>query len=131
MRTQDVPQDLDPTYEGKTKLCYATNEKGEIVGVQTRGWEVESTVKGYAWEVINAELADIRERLKRREVSNLYYFMRLRMMDYALLAQNMNMFAWRVRWHTRARVFNKLSDTWLKKYADCLDISVEQLKNGI
>jgi hypothetical protein len=131
MKIQDVPQDFDPSYEGKTKLCYATNEQGKIVGVQTRGWEVESAVKGYAWEVINNELSEIRERLAKKEVSPLFYFMRARQMDYKLLAQNMNMFAFRVRWHSRPKVFNRLNDQWLKKYSDCLEISVERLKNGI
>ena len=131
MKIQDVPQDHDPSYEGKTKLCYATDDRGDIVAVSTKGWEVESVVKGYAWEVINDELEEIREKLKRGEVSALYYFMKLRLMDRKLLAQNMRVSVLRVWWHSRTKVFNKLPYKWLVRYSECLDIPVDRLRNGI
>ena len=129
MKIQDVPQDNDPTYEGKTKLCYATDEAGKFVAVQTRGWEVESTVKNYAWEIINNELADLRSKLGRDEISSLRYFMKFRLMDEALLANNMNISRLRLWWHLKPSVFEKMNDRWLKKYSECLDVSIERLKN--
>jgi len=61
--------------------------------------------------------------------SPLAWFMTMRQMDARLLAQNLGISTLRVWLHLRPGVFARLSQTWLSRYADCLDISVASLKD--
>ena len=129
MKLQDVPQDLDPTYLGGQRLCYAVNDEGKYVQAQSSGWETERVVKDLAWKVIDDELALIRAEVRQGKASPLFYFMRSRQMDTSLLAENMGIWRWRVRRHLRAGTFRGLSETLLARYADCLEISPLTLKD--
>jgi len=129
MKVKDVPQDHDPSYEGLTKLCYALDENGRFVPTSTDGWHVEETVKGLAWKVIEKDLADTRAEIRAGLLSPLAFFMKARQMDPALLAQNMGTFTWRVKRHLKPAVFVKLSDQWLSRYADILEVPVALLRD--
>jgi hypothetical protein len=128
MKKHEVPQDRDPSFEGHTKLCYAVDESGHYVRVQTSGWSTEKAVKDVAWAHIEKDLATTRDEVSRGLASPLKYFMKLRQMDPWLLAQNLRVWTWRVKWHLRPRVFRRLNETWLKRYAEALDVSVEELR---
>lgn len=129
MKLKDVPQDQNPSYEGHTKLCYALDESGKIVATQTTGWKVEAEVTGIAWEAIHKELEQMRQQVREGNVSPLMYFMKYRLMDVGLLAENMGISKWRLRWHMRPSVFRRLSADWLQRYAECLDLPVQVLKD--
>ena len=128
MKKNEVPQDQDPAFEGGGKLCYALGEDGRYVTTQSSGWQVEATVKELAWQVIRADLEATRVRVAAGEASALEYFMKLRLMDSGLLAQNMGLSRWRVRWHLRPQRFAALNDNWLARYAECLDVDVALLR---
>jgi hypothetical protein len=128
MKTQEVPQDLDPTYEGWKRLCYAVDDQGTIVPAYSSGWEVEETAKSFAWRMIETDLARTREAIRAGRASPLEFFMKARLMNPHLLAQNMGVSTLRVRWHLRPRVFAMLSEAWLSRYALCLDIPIETLQ---
>lgn len=128
MKVSEVPQDLDPSYEGLTKLCYAVDDQGQFVTVQSRGWSAEETVKSLAWAKIHKELEAARLLVKAGRQSPLRYFMVARQMDVGLLAQNMGISGLRVRWHLRPNVFARLNMHWISRYADCFEISVQTLR---
>lgn len=46
-----------------------------------------------------------------------------------ILASYVGMWAWRVKRHFKPKVFKRLSDKILNKYANVFEISIEQLKN--
>lgn len=129
MKVNEVPQDLDPSYEGLTKVCYAVDQNGKFTRVQSSGWTAEETVKGLAWEKIHRELARAAKLVREGKASPLYYFMIARQMDIGLLAQNMGISGLRLRWHMRPAVFARLNATWLSRYADCFEISEAQLSS--
>jgi hypothetical protein len=128
MKISEIPQDDDPAFEGGKKLCYAVNESGKFVAAQSSGWNVEATVKEVAWNVIHQNLAATRARVLIGEASWLEYHMKARQMNPRLLAQNMGMSVWRVRRHLRPRIFSKLNDKWLSRYARCLEVSMQNLR---
>jgi len=128
MKRTDVPQDKDSTYEGHVKLCYAVDENGRYVPVTTTGWDVEKAVKDVAWLAIERDLETVRAEVAAGRASALKYFMTARQMDAQLLALNMGMWTWRVKWHLRPRVFSRLSDEWVNRYADCLDVEAKRLR---
>ena len=129
MKVKDVPQDHDPSYEGLTKLCYALDENGRFVPTATDGWHVEETVKSLAWKVIEKDLADTRAAIRAGRVSALAFFMKARQMDPTLLAQNLGVFAWRVKRHLKPAVFARLSAEWLERYAAVLEVPVALLRD--
>ncbi len=129
MKIADVPQDNDPSYEGEKKLYYAQNEKGQFVAAKSNGWHVEETVKNLAWQTIENDLKATKLKVIQGEASALRYYMKYRQMDTLLLAQNMQISRLRVWWHLKPQIFKKLNAQWLQKYADCLEISVQRLKN--
>ena len=122
MKLQEVPQDQNPSYEGVRRLCYAVDEQGKIVQAHSSGWKVEETAKSLAWKVIETDLAETRRQIRAGKTSPLRYFMKMRQMDPFLLAQNMEISVFRVHWHLRQSVFRKLSESWLQRYAECLEI---------
>lgn len=127
MKTHEVPQDSPSSLEGETKACYAVDEQGKIVLIQTSGWSVEETVQNVAWKVIENDLEQTRALILKEKLSPLAYFMKMRQFDTKLLAQNMGISTWRVRLHLNPRRFRKLDPSWLERYAECLDIPVEIL----
>ncbi|MES2854675.1 MAG: hypothetical protein V4692_02375 [Bdellovibrionota bacterium] len=131
MKTHEVPQDQDPSYEGGKRLCYAVDESGKIVPAHSSGWSVEEVAKSLAWKAIDADLARTLKLVQEGRASHLTYFMKKRMMDTTLLSQNMGISRFRAWWHQRPRVFAKLSEAWLSKYSECLEVSVAKLKNGV
>ncbi|MDR2215502.1 MAG: hypothetical protein LBE59_06650 [Nevskiaceae bacterium] len=128
MKLQEIPQDQDPAYEGAKRLCYAVDDQGWIVPAHSSGWEVEETAKKIAWQMIESDLARIREAVRAGRASVLEYFMTARMMNPRLLAKHMGIFTFRVRRHLQPRVFAKLDDAWIARYAACLDIPVERFQ---
>jgi hypothetical protein len=130
VKVKEVPQDQDPTLEGIRKLCYAVNEQGKFEAVQTSGWRPEEIVKSIAWDNIERDLEDTRIKIRAGLKSPLAYHMKVRQMDAKLLAQNMGICSWRVRWHLTPKGFSRLSPELLSRYAQCLDLSVEALRDA-
>ena len=114
MKVEEVPQDRARSYEGGSKVCYAVDASGKIVKTPTSGWIVEERAMSIAWDAIGSTLDRI---------------MKMRQMDARLLAQNLGTFTLRVGWHLRPGVFARLSQAWLSRYAECLDVPVASLKD--
>jgi len=127
MREEDVPQDESPFYHGHLRACYAVGTDGKYVVATSTGWSPERIATAQA-------LADLEDRVEcvRRDViagqaSPLAYHMATRQMTPRLLARNAGLFLWRVRRHLAPAGFGRLSPSLLARYAECLDLSVEEL----
>lgn len=129
MKVHEVPQDQDPSFVGGNKICYAVDDDGKYVQVKTSGWNVEAEAKELAWRSIDSDVEATRARVARGEASPLEYFMKVRLMDERLLADNMGIFKWRVKWHLKPHKFRRLNTKLLERYAECLDISVNHLRD--
>lgn len=129
MKKHEVPQDDANLLEGKFKVVkYAVNESGEYELVKSVGWEPENIVLEQAWEVINERVAEAKKRVLNGELSSLAYHMEKNMMDVNLLADYMNLSARKVRSHLQPSEFANLDAQTMSKYAEVLQITVEQLK---
>jgi hypothetical protein len=129
VKVDEVPQDRARSYEGASKVCYAVDAAGKIVKTPTSGWIVEEWAMSIAWDAMGSTLDRIRGDVLAGKASPLAWFMTMRQMDVRLLAQNLGTFAWRVGWHLRPKVFTRLSQIWISRYADCLDVPVESLRD--
>jgi hypothetical protein len=118
MEKKDVPQDKGILGNIRV-VCYAIDENGEYVKSQSAG---------IAWEFLNEELAEILEKVKRKELSPLAYHMNKNLMDVKLLSRYTGFAAWRIKRYLKPRAFNKLDNGALQRCASVFDMTVEQLK---
>jgi len=128
MKLDEVPQDKDD-FKGRSnikKIVYAT-DNGAYTQVQSQGWDIEIAATKQAWSEIDAELLEIKQDVLSGKVSPIAYFMRLKLMDLAMLSSYMGKWKWIIKRHFKPKVFEKLSTEMLQKYADVFQISLEEL----
>lgn len=127
MNNSEVPQHNISTYANNKKAMYATDDNGEYTIVASSGWNVEEEATRQALMELERLAADAYEQAAAGQVSPLYFHMYDRRMDLQTLAQSTGMFKWRIRHHFRPKVFGRLSEKMVTRYADTLGISVERL----
>ena len=129
MDINEVPQDPKNFKEGDKlrKKMYATDKEGKYTGVVSAGWEVENYAMKQAWDAVEEELEEIKQKISNGEMSPLMYFMKKCLMDISLLAKYVGKWQWQVRRHMKPSVFGKLDNEMLKRYADVFNITVEEL----
>jgi hypothetical protein len=125
MKKDEVPQD-----KGKlTELVYATDENGNYTTTLSTGWEPKAIALSNSIEEISERIAIAKAKVENNEVSPICYYMEFCRMDIGVLSSYVGMWQWRVKRHFKPRVFAKLSDSILKKYAESFNITIEELKN--
>ncbi|HLV13883.1 MAG TPA: hypothetical protein VKY41_01790 [Xanthomarina sp.] len=130
MKKDEVPQDKSNLESANFKeLCYAIDENGEYTTVNSSGWDPKTIALNKAIEVINQRIEDAKKRVLNQQTSPIEYYMELHKMDLPILASYVGMWKCRVKRHFKPKVFQKLPNKILQKYADTFDISIEQLKN--
>ena len=128
MNKEQVPQDEENLNEGKlAKLYYATDEKGHYVKVNSIGWEPETVAMQQAWDVVNNEVDEAREKVIKGEASPILYYLKKNIMTPSMVASYASTFGFMVRLHCHPYFFKKLSRKKLEKYAYAFRISVEEL----
>jgi hypothetical protein len=128
MKVDEVPQDNLIHYQGAGKRAiYAVNERGEYTTVPTSGWEVEEIVLSQALADYDEQAVEARQRVLRGKSSPIEYFMYKRRMDAPVLAQAMGLFKWQVKRHLKAKVFQRLDEAMLNRYARILRVDVRRL----
>lgn len=127
MDKDEVPQDGE-LYGGHRRLLYATDERGEFVGVASSGWEVEAIATGTALAELERQRTDAWRRAVHGEASPLAYYMVARRMDLPLLAQATGFWRWRIRRHFRPAVYARLPDRLLARYGEALGLDLPTLK---
>lgn len=130
MKIRDVPQDDNKTYQGHgTKAVYAVDESGAYTKTTTSGWNVEEVVLRDVLADFERLAADARQRALDGQSSPIEYFVYKRYMDIPALADAMGMSRWKVKRHLKPRIFQKLSDEVLGRYADLLRVDLRHLKH--
>jgi len=130
MKKSEVPQDKSNLESANFReLCYAVDENGEYTTAHTTGWDPKTIALDNAIDEINQRIEDAKKRVHNNQTSPIEYYMELHKMDLQILASYVGLWQWRVKRHFKPKVFQKLSNKTLQKYADIFDITIEQLKN--
>ena len=125
MKKEEVPQD-----KGKlTELVYATDEKGNYTTTLSTGWEPKAIALSNSIDEISERVAIAKAQVENNEASPIVYFMEYCRMDVGILSSYVGMWQWRVKRHFKPKVFAKLNDKILQKYAETFDISIDELRN--
>lgn len=130
MKKEEVPQDKGNLFNKNMKeLVYATDEKGNYTTALSTGWEPKTIALSNSIEEISERVAIAKAQLENNKVSPIVYFMEYSRMDIAILSSYVGMWQWRVKRHFKPKVFAKLSDKILQKYAETFNISIDELRN--
>lgn len=129
MKKQDVPQDPGIIEDYGHELCYAVDRKGEYDLVPSIGWEPKNIANDQAWQVIDMEIEQALDQIKKGSKSPLAYYMAKNQMDVGLLANYMGLYRWQVRRHLKPSVFKGLKKDLLGKYARFFEVSVSDLES--
>ena len=132
MEKDKVPQDTSNLTKNNVKeLLYATDENGDYTTTLSTGWEPKTIALSNSIDEINERIADAKQQVLNGEVSPIVYFMEVNKMDLTILSSYVGFWKWRVKRHFKPSVFAKLNDKTLQKYADTIEVSIEELKNSI
>jgi hypothetical protein len=129
MKKEETPQDLGALGKITKEVCYVVDESGKYTTGLSNGWEVKSKALDAAWEDISDRVKDAQKKVIDGQASPILYFMELRLMDIPILAAYTGYWKWQVKRHLKPGPFSKLSAKVLQKYADALEVSVEDLKS--
>lgn len=130
MKKQDLPQDESNLQSANmTEVLYVTDENDNYTTANSIGWDAKKAALEESMALINERIEEAKQNVANNLVSPIVYFMELNKMDVQVLAAYVNMWQWTVKRHAKPKIFKKLSDSTLKKYADAFGISVEELKN--
>ncbi|HBV13805.1 hypothetical protein [Chryseobacterium carnipullorum] len=130
MKKRDLPQDESNLKSANmTEVLYVTDENDNYTTANSIGWEAKKAALEESLELIHERIEEARKEVANNTVSPIIYFMELNKMDLGVLSSYVGMWQWRVKRHTKPKVFKTLSETVLKKYADAFGISVDELKN--
>ncbi|MES2132280.1 MAG: hypothetical protein V4506_08005 [Bacteroidota bacterium] len=128
MKKEDVPQDPSALLGVTRDVCYVKDKDGKYTTDLSIGWEVKKQALDNAWDDIHERVKDAAEQVKRGEISPVFYFMELKLMDVTLLAGYTGFWKWTVKRHFKPKVFHQLNEKKIAIYAKAFDISVEELK---
>jgi len=129
MKKDEVPQDLSSLGKITKEVVYATDSTGKYVTELSAGWDVKIKALDVAWGDIEKRVALARKQVLNKQASPLLLFMEYRLMDISILADYTGLWKWQIKRHLKPKVFNKLPDNKLQKYAEAFNVKVEDLKN--
>lgn len=130
MKKEEVPQDKSNIESvNMRELCYATDKDGNYTTALSSGWEPKTVALNNSMDVIRERTEAARLQVMAGEVSPIAYFMEKSKMDLGILSGYTGMWQWRAKRHFKPRIFSRLSNKVLEKYAYAFQISVNELKN--
>jgi hypothetical protein len=132
MKVKEVPQDtVNKSFRrGDTAdMHYAVDDNGKVVQVWSKGWDVSENSWKTLWDMFAEMANDAKERIKQGRTSPIEYFMHNAKLDLPLFAAQMEMSKRKIKKHFDPRVFDRIDDKTLQKYADYFKISLNDLKN--
>ncbi len=128
MAEEKNPGYKDERYGQYRELLYNYDPNGNFEKNVGFHGEPDRVCLQQAWDHFNERTEEARQKVLAGKVSPIVYYMEKILADPLNLALMAGIPIWRVKWHFRPRVFNRLSEKTLQKYAEAFNITVEQLK---
>jgi len=128
MEENSNPVYKDQRYGQSRELIYSYDEHGEFQKTVGFHGEPDRVILQQAWDLFNDRIEEAKQKVLTGKVSPIAYYMEKSLADPLNLSMMAGIALWRVKWHFRPAVFNRLREKTLKKYAEAFNISVEQLK---
>ncbi len=128
MKLEDVPQDKGMIDRNLQEVCYAVDKDGHYVMAPSAGWDPKRVANDQAWDMIREKVDATVDKIHAGKLSSLAYHMTRNQMNVGLLAKYVRYSRFRVWWHLRPKVFERLTDEDLRPYADLFDLDTTALR---
>lgn len=119
----------DDRYGKSKELSYHYKEGGNFEKIVGFHPDQDRVILQQAWDLFHERIEEARQKVLKGEVSPVVYFMEKTLLDPLNLSMMAGISLWRVKRHFKPRVFKKLNQKTLAKYAEAFNVSVDQLKN--
>ncbi|MDP4281175.1 MAG: hypothetical protein Q8867_03410 [Bacteroidota bacterium] len=128
-----MEQDSNPVYKderyGKNReLLYKYNPEGNYEKNVGFHEEPERVILQQAWDLFQERIENARQKVLSGKASPLLYYMEKSLADPMNLSMMAGIAFWKVKLHLKPSFFRHMSEKSQKKYAEALNITVEQLK---
>lgn len=121
-----MPQDKC-LFGDQREICYAVDEEGRYVLVESAGWEPANVANIEAWKSIDSDVEAVASGVRAGKLSPLAWHMARNQMDAGMLSAYAGISRWRVRRHMRPGPFRRMSLALAARYAAVLRVSPEEL----
>lgn len=122
-------ENLDVDHRKFRITHYQMEKNGNFSHDLKSDWGGRDPVVDQSLEIVKERINIARQKVINGEVSPIAYYMEKCISDLKTLAQYTGMAKWKVKRHLKVRIFKKLNDDILKRYADFFGISLEELKD--
>lgn len=130
MKKDSIPQDESSLSSKNMKeMCYAVDENGEYSTALSTGWKAKTIALEVTMNDLNERIENAKKSVLDGKKSPIVYFMEVSRMDWSILASYMGKPKWIIKRHAKPKVFKKLKDNIIKKYAEVFEIEVNELTN--
>ena len=133
----NLTEEVKDGVAGENDLIYTYNrevfyhfdkEKGFTQKVDYQNPDNQVIIK-QSWDAAEQRLDEVKQLVIEGKLSPVAYYMEKRLMEVPMLAAYMEMPKWRVKRHLKPKIFTKLSQEKLAKYAGIFEITIDQLTN--
>ncbi len=90
--------------------------------------ESDGVILQQAWDLFKERIEAARKKVLAGEASPVVYYMEKNLLDPLNLSMMAGISIWRVKRHFKPRVFQRLNEKTLEKYATAFNITIDQLK---
>lgn len=111
------------------ELLYSYQNDGKFEKTVGYHGESDRLILQQAWDLFHERMEDAKQRVVAGKVSPVVYYMEKNLLDPLNLSMMAGISLWRVKWHFKPRVFQRLKEKTLQKYAVAFNISIDRLKN--
>ncbi len=128
-----MEENLNPVYKNKAygqyrELSYSYQDGGKFEKTVGFHGEADRLILQQAWDLFQERIEDARQRVLSGKASPVVYYMEKNLLDPLNLSMMAGISLWRVKWHFKPGVFNRLKNKTLLKYAEAFNITIDQLR---
>jgi len=127
MKKHEVPQHNENLLNGIKEIQYAVDEDGKYTKVKSYGWKPKNDALKQAISLLDEQIEDARQEVLKGNKSPVWFYMNLKQMDFTILKQSTGFSKIKIKSHCKNKVFNKLKEKVLIRYAEAFDISIIEL----
>ncbi|MDR3133186.1 MAG: hypothetical protein LBU42_04095 [Prevotellaceae bacterium] len=110
-------------------VYYALDGEGNYRQVLSSGCKAKMDALSLTWEGISKEAEAVRQEVLSGKKSPLAYHLRMRLLDISLLSAYTGLSKKTIKKHLNAKTFLQLEASILKRYAEAMHITEEELKS--
>ena len=128
METNSDPVYTDKRHGQHRELFYNYDKTGQFEKTVGFHGETDRVTLQQAWDLFHERIEEARVKVHEGKVSPIVYYMEKTLVDPLNLSMLAGISLWRVKRHFKPRVFKRLNEKTLQKYAVAFNISIEELK---